>query len=152
MTSCKCGAEWTGKRLEHCTATGCHQTFTGTTAGDMHRVGKHDVSEGPDRRRCLTPDEMREKGMTQNKHGHWTSGGTFWRAGDDLGLRTGAPEGEDTGEQVSGPQIGSQRIRDLIEASSFGTPEAKAARETVTDEQVRRVLARAEELRREGSA
>lgn len=37
-------------------------------------------------------------------------------------------------------------IRDLIEASSLGTPEAKALRESVSDETAQRIVARAEEL------
>lgn len=74
MSTCKCGAEWVGRRIEHC--WGCHQSFTGTTAGDKHRVGKHSVFEGPKRRRCLTPDEMRAIGMEQNDRGVWTNGGT----------------------------------------------------------------------------
>ena len=73
-TSCRCGASWTGFRIEHCTE--CHQTFTGTTAGDRHRVGDHAVSIGSDRRRCLSADEMRGKGMEQNARGQWTNGGT----------------------------------------------------------------------------
>lgn len=73
-TTCHCGATWTGYRIEHCTA--CHETFTGTTAGDKHRTGQHHLSTGPDRRRCLTVEEMREKGMAQNARGQWTNGGT----------------------------------------------------------------------------
>lgn len=69
--SCPCGAKWTGHRIEHCTA--CHETFTGTTAGDKHRTGDHAVSSGPTRRRCLTPPEMRGKGMAQNARGQWKS-------------------------------------------------------------------------------
>lgn len=69
---CRCGAAWSGHRIEHCTA--CHETFTGTTSGDMHRTGKHHLSTGPDRRRCLTVDEMLVKGMTRNARGHWTTG------------------------------------------------------------------------------
>ena len=73
MPTCnKCSASWAGLRIEHCPS--CHQTFTGSTAGDMHRVGDHAVFEGPDRRRCLTADEMTEKGMTQNDRGVWTTG------------------------------------------------------------------------------
>ena len=68
----QCGTRWSGLRIEHCKA--CHETFTGTSAGDMHRTGKHGLREGSDRRRCLTPDEMREKGMTQNARGQWTTG------------------------------------------------------------------------------
>jgi hypothetical protein len=59
--------------MEHCTV--CHQTFSGTTAGDRHRVGDHAVFVGPDRRRCLSADEMRAKGMEQNARGVWTNGG-----------------------------------------------------------------------------
>lgn len=80
MTQCRpCGATWTGLRAEHCTE--CHQTFTGTSAGDRHRIGDHAVVAGPTRRRCLTGDEMRSKGMTQNARGVWTNGGTSpWSA------------------------------------------------------------------------
>ena len=67
-TTCRrCGATWHGLRLEHCTV--CHQTFTGTSAGDAHRVGAH----GP-ARRCLTVDEMTAAGMTQNARGYWQRG------------------------------------------------------------------------------
>ena len=67
-------------RMEHCVE--CHQTFSGTTAGDKHRTGKHHLSTGPDRRRCLSTDEMAEKGMTQNARGVWGSGGTSpWAKG-----------------------------------------------------------------------
>ncbi|MBX7472723.1 hypothetical protein K1Y80_42585 [Streptomyces sp. MAG02] len=58
-----------GNRTQHCVA--CHQSFNSTTAGDMHRVGDHGTRQGPNRRRCLTPDEMRHKGMTQNPQGVW---------------------------------------------------------------------------------
>lgn len=40
----------------------------------MHRVGRHGVTEGPDRRRCLTPAEMEAKGMTQSRAGVWGTG------------------------------------------------------------------------------
>lgn len=74
-TTCrKCGTTWAGLRIEHCTE--CHETFTGTSSGDRHRVGDHATFTGPDRRRCLTPDEMRDKGMAQNARGQWTNGGT----------------------------------------------------------------------------
>ncbi len=38
------------------------------------------------------------------------------------------------------------QVDDLIEASSLGTPEAKAARASVSDDEARRVVARAKEL------
>lgn len=72
-TGCRCGASWTGMRMEHCPE--CHETFTGTIAGDKHRTGKHHLSTGPDRRRCMTSDEMTNKGMTRNTRGVWGSGG-----------------------------------------------------------------------------
>lgn len=40
-------------------------------------------------------------------------------------------------------------IEELIEASSLGTPEARAARETVTDEQAARAIAIADRHRKE---
>ncbi len=43
-----------------------------------------------------------------------------------------------------------QRIEDLIEASSLGTPEAKAMRERTPPDVARRVVARSKELAREG--
>lgn len=73
MSCTPCGATWSGKRIEHC--DGCHETFTGSTAGDRHRVGDHAVFVGPDRRRCLAAEEMRAKGMTQNDRDIWTNGG-----------------------------------------------------------------------------
>lgn len=68
-----CGDRIVGMKLEHCSV--CHETFTCTAAGDMHRVGRHGVTDGPDRRRCLTSEEMLDKGMTRNTRGHWTTGG-----------------------------------------------------------------------------
>lgn len=80
VTCSRCGISWTGLRIEHCAA--CHETFTGTSSGDRHRAGDHAISLGPDRRRCLTPEEMRAKGMTQNARGQWTNGGTSpWAGG-----------------------------------------------------------------------
>lgn len=64
----------TGHKTQHCTV--CHQTFTGPSSGDKHRTGKHGVTCGPDRRRCLTVDEMTARGMKRNGHGYWTLGGT----------------------------------------------------------------------------
>lgn len=52
-----CGDRYGGK-AEHCAA--CHRTFSGTTAGDIHRTGHHEISTGPTRRRCLTDQEITE--------------------------------------------------------------------------------------------
>ena len=54
---CKCSAEWSGLRVEHC--TGCHETFTGTEAGDRHRVVERVDGAGSEIRRCLTVEEIR---------------------------------------------------------------------------------------------
>lgn len=42
-----CDVTWTGSRTEHCPA--CHSNFSGTTAGDKHRIGPHG------QRRCADP-------------------------------------------------------------------------------------------------
>jgi hypothetical protein len=47
---------------------------------------------------------------------------------------------------VSDDDEDAARIRELVERSSFGTPEAVALRASVSGEQVRRVLARRREL------
>lgn len=70
----RCGATWSGYKPEHCQM--CHETFSGTRSGDKHRVGRYEPME----RRCLTPDEMRDKGMRQNSAGIWTTGGDYWSA------------------------------------------------------------------------
>lgn len=62
----KCGKSWTGLKAEHCSV--CCETFTGTVAGDKHRVGSFD--EGT--RRCLTAPEMIAKGLKQNDKEHWS--------------------------------------------------------------------------------
>lgn len=75
------------------TCSGCNQTFTGDRPFEMHRVGEHGipVSRVPhtkkdtdgkplvavSTRRCLSPDEMRAKGMMQNAKGQWTTGRDF---------------------------------------------------------------------------
>lgn len=69
--SCKCGTTWGGTKTEHCPA--CHETFTGSYSGDKHRVGKHHISTGPQRRRCLNESEMLDIGMVQNSKRVWMS-------------------------------------------------------------------------------
>jgi hypothetical protein len=49
---CRCGARWAGMRYEHCPV--CCVTFTCTSAGDKHRVGKH--HDGT--RRCIEPSSV----------------------------------------------------------------------------------------------
>jgi len=58
-----------GHKPEHCPE--CHETFGGTHTGDLHRGGQHGVAVGPNRRRFLTPDQMRAKSLVQNSKGYW---------------------------------------------------------------------------------
>jgi hypothetical protein len=78
-------------RAEHCTV--CHETFTGSEAGDWHRTGAHGVTTGPERRRCLTVAEMLALGMTRTAAGLWQRGDAgrktprtppHWLAGSNL--------------------------------------------------------------------
>jgi hypothetical protein len=46
----KCGKSWTGKSAEHCDV--CCQTFSGSSAGDLHRRGPGDA------RRCVSPESI----------------------------------------------------------------------------------------------
>jgi hypothetical protein len=54
---------WPGGKTCQCAA--CEEFFLSVSGFDMHRVGD------PDRRRCLTPDEMRALGMSKNAGGLW---------------------------------------------------------------------------------
>ena len=60
-------------RAQHCTA--CCQTFGGTKIGDTHRIGQFDPRDPRDARRCLTVEEMVEKGWTQDDRGVWHMAG-----------------------------------------------------------------------------
>lgn len=64
-----CKKSWTGLSPQHC--SGCHETFSGTGTGDAHRVGRHGVKTGSDRRRCLSIEEMEAKGLVLNERGIW---------------------------------------------------------------------------------
>lgn len=70
----KCGEGWSGYRVQHCPA--CCLTFSGTTAGDAHRVGDWEPRTTTPRR-CLTVDEMTERGMKPNAYGYWGMGETY---------------------------------------------------------------------------
>jgi hypothetical protein len=61
-----CGAAWDGLRTEHCTV--CHQTFSGESTGEAHRVGPFNP---PGLRRCRAPDELAALGLwvERNRHG-----------------------------------------------------------------------------------
>lgn len=64
----QCGATFSG-RQEHCPA--CHLTFSGSYAGDMHRVGDW-TEENP--RRCRTAAELENAGAYRGEDGVWYSG------------------------------------------------------------------------------
>lgn len=74
----------------------CCETFTNTAAGDAHRVGGW--AEEP-YRRCLTPDEMRnrpKRPLEQNERGYWTFAERIGRAPQWLtGLTETAEQDED---------------------------------------------------------
>jgi hypothetical protein len=53
-----------GTRIQHCPV--CHIDLGGTSIGDAHRVGPF-----PDGRRCLSVEEMDEKGWHQDERGVW---------------------------------------------------------------------------------
>lgn len=59
----KCDTTIIGYKPEHCTV--CHETFTCTHAGAMHRIGEHGVKEGPHRR--MVPHYRRDE-----RQGHET--------------------------------------------------------------------------------
>lgn len=92
-------AHWQSLKIEHCCS--CGATFSGSTAGDKHRVGDHAVSAGPSRRRCLTADEMLARGMTAQENAQgtliWGTGRAleprFYASRHGLGLRLDTPEG-----------------------------------------------------------
>lgn len=67
-THVRCGKSWSGQRREHCPA--CCETFNSATAGDMHRVGDWTDAHP---RRCLSPEEMLERGMVLGSDGYWRS-------------------------------------------------------------------------------
>lgn len=45
---------------------GCSEYFNSVGAFEKHRVGKYG-----EQRRCLTPEEMMQKGMSKNDAGFW---------------------------------------------------------------------------------
>jgi len=51
----------------YCLCPTCGEYFNSVLPFEMHRAGN------PEDRYCLTPDQMREKGMDVNKRGYWVS-------------------------------------------------------------------------------
>jgi hypothetical protein len=54
-------------RGDHCACPTCAEYFNSTRAFDKHRSGEWTA------RRCLSPDEMRAKGMDMSTEGWWLS-------------------------------------------------------------------------------
>jgi len=61
---CRCGATFSGNKVNHCTI--CHHTFTTWGNGDKHRTG-----EGAGRY-CVPPEDV---GLLLNDRGYWASPG-----------------------------------------------------------------------------
>ena len=57
-------------RGDRCQCTACGLYFNSTAAFDKHRVGDHRVTRD---RRCLTPQQMQERGMEQTSEGWWVT-------------------------------------------------------------------------------
>jgi hypothetical protein len=51
----------------------CDEFFNSTAAFEKHRVGTYGTGTTLHARRCLTPDEMRARGMDQNASGWWVT-------------------------------------------------------------------------------
>lgn len=121
-TTCKCGSTF-GGRAQHCCA--CHLTFSGTSAGDFHRTGDHAISTGPNRRRCLTVEEMELKGMGYAPNSHGTP---IWTRGA-AGYKDGAPQNqwylhaEDESNGLPAPRWG---IVPLVKLEGLTETEVKA--------------------------
>lgn len=47
--------------------SGCSRNFTSMSAFDRHRAGSYSKNT----RRCMTPDEMRARGLEQKASGKW---------------------------------------------------------------------------------
>lgn len=50
---------------------GCGEYFRSNAAFDKHRTGE--FNHRPSQRRCLTVDEMLERGMVKNAKGFWVT-------------------------------------------------------------------------------
>jgi len=73
----------------HCPT--CHHTFNSISSFDRHRVGGY--QSGGSGRRCLSPEELRGRGWSQNKKGFWIE---RKRAVPDLDLpHTGGLHGQE---------------------------------------------------------
>ena len=62
---------------------GCKEYFNSNSAFEMHRTGKFGVD-----RRCLTPQEMTDKGMLKNAAGFWITEARQFKGEDDASNET----------------------------------------------------------------
>jgi hypothetical protein len=66
------GRPWPKRPQNQCSA--CGEDFAAVSAFERHRVGKHDRDfspEYPEGRRCLSLEELIERGFNLNQHGRW---------------------------------------------------------------------------------
>ena len=54
-------------RGDHCACSVCNERFNSTAAFDKHRTGDWQA------RRCMTPEQMRSKGMAISATGWWVT-------------------------------------------------------------------------------
>lgn len=76
-------------RGRRCQCRTCGEYFNAASLFDQHRTGPYTLADGSCGRRCLTPDEMREKGMVQRADGFW--GGEPMPEGVLNKVRSGQP-------------------------------------------------------------
>lgn len=65
ITCSGCTAEWTGLGKAHCSAEGCHRTFTSVSGFERHRGP---ISEGAPRGFCPNPSSL---GLVERVGGLW---------------------------------------------------------------------------------
>jgi hypothetical protein len=53
-----------------CWCAACGESFRSEAGFNAHRVGRHQ----PNERRCLTAQEMTDRGMARNAKGQWITG------------------------------------------------------------------------------
>lgn len=70
---------------------GCGLYFNSNKAFDKHRTGKHGVD-----RRCMTEQEMLNKGMCLNDAGFWVS--KLYEVVHDYGTKTESGNADSTGD------------------------------------------------------
>jgi hypothetical protein len=115
MSVCReCGREWHGFSECHCME--CHEHFKSVAAFDKHRV--NDPVNG---RRCLTPEEMRKRGMAASG-GKWVTASrsdtSYLPSRDKNPAFSASTPTQDTPEGQEGAERAENRIPDADEGGS----------------------------------